>query len=194
MMEKHWVEDLFPPFYTYTLDKSATSPEAGKSSPSLETNDEEQFIKRVQEMYDRVRIDLNQIEKERHQKCIQVRSTESKESNFLSQFGQLRKILGLKCEEAHSTFPNKLLVINYMSKVFLVCYILSLLCRLESHCLSIFHKSLKVSLLINLNWAGKHQLLKKTDVSGQLRSLRFYARRQRRQNKRKRDSKLNLAL
>ena len=73
-MEKHWVEDLFPPFYTYTSDKSTTSQEEeGKDSPSLEPNDEEEYIKRIQEMYDRVRIDLNQIEKERQQKCIQVR-------------------------------------------------------------------------------------------------------------------------
>ncbi|XP_033637406.1 coiled-coil domain-containing protein 160 homolog [Asterias rubens] len=73
-MEKHWVEDLFPPFYTYTLDKSTTSQEEeGKDSPSLKPHDdEEEYIKRIQEMYDRVRIDLNQIEKERQQKCIQV--------------------------------------------------------------------------------------------------------------------------
>ena len=71
MMQKHWVEELFPPFYTYTLDTPATS--TSEHNPTWAPDDDDgKNSRRIQEMYDRVRIDLNKIELERHQKCIQV--------------------------------------------------------------------------------------------------------------------------
>ncbi|XP_022101997.1 coiled-coil domain-containing protein 160 homolog [Acanthaster planci] len=73
-MEKHWVEDLFPPFYTYTLDQDEN---VGTTSPSHQAEVEEkddngEDLQRIQRLYDRVRIQLNHKHKESRQKCIQV--------------------------------------------------------------------------------------------------------------------------
>ncbi|XP_038050755.1 coiled-coil domain-containing protein 160 homolog isoform X2 [Patiria miniata] len=75
-MEKHWVEDLFPPFYTFSLGEDETaSPRTASPSQGKGPNDEEEEegdLKRIQKLYDRVRIELNRKEKEARQKCIQV--------------------------------------------------------------------------------------------------------------------------